>query len=63
METVTIDGVEAAEVQVYNVLGQLVKTVSNSNEIGVEGLPEGVYLLRITHAKGVLQAERITVIR
>ena len=63
METVTIDGVEAAEVQVYNVLGQLVKTVRNSNEIGVEGLPEGVYLLRITHAKGVSQAERITVIR
>ena len=61
--TVTIDGLEAAEVQVYNAIGQLVKTVRNSNEICVECLTEGVYLLRITDAKGVLQTERITVIK
>ena len=60
-EKVTINGIEAAEVQVYNALGQLVKTVRNSNEIGVEGLLEGVYLLRITDAKGVSQTERISV--
>ena len=62
-EKVTIDGIEAAEVQVYNALGQLVKTVRNSNEISVSDLPEGIYLLRITDSKGVSQTERITVIR
>ena len=58
-----IEGVIANEVQVYNALGQMVKTVRNSNEIGVEGLTEGVYLLRIRDAKGASQTERITVIR
>ncbi len=62
-QTVFIDGVEAAEVNVYNALGQVVKTVRNSNEINVSDLTEGVYLLRITDAKGVSQTERITVIR
>jgi hypothetical protein len=62
-EMVMIDDIEAAEVQVYNALGQLVKTVRNSNEINVAGLAEGVYLVRITDAKGVSQTERITVIR
>ena len=62
-EKVTIDGIEAAEVKVYNALGQLVKTVRNSNEINVAGLAEGVYLVRITDAKGVSQTERITVKR
>ena len=62
-EKVTIDGIEVAEVQVYNALGQLVKTVRNSNEINVSNLTEGVYLLRIMDAKGVSQTERITVIR
>ena len=61
--TVTIDGLEAAEVQVYNAIGQLVKTVRNSNEINVAGLAEGVYLVRIADAKGVSQTERVTVIR
>ena len=51
METVTIDGVEAAEVQVYNVLGQMVKTVRGTNEIDLSGLVDGVYLLRITDAE------------
>ena len=62
-EKVTIDGIEVAEVQVYNVIGQLVKTVRNSNEIKISDLTEGVYLLRIRNAKGVSQTERITVKR
>ena len=62
-EKVVIEGVEAAEVQVYNGLGQMVKTVRNTNEIPVSDLPQGVYLLRITNAMGVSQTERITVIK
>ena len=60
-EKVTINGIEAAEVQVYNALGQLVKTVRNSNEIGVEGLLQGVYLLRIADADGNIYTNKITV--
>ena len=46
-EKVTIDGIEVAEVQVYNALGQIVKMVRGTNEIDLSGLVEGVYMLRI----------------
>jgi hypothetical protein len=62
-DRVVVEGIEAAEVQVYNGFGQLVKRVRNSNEISVSDLPEGIYLLRIRDASGVSQTERITVIR
>ena len=58
---VRIEGTEAAEVQVYNALGQMVKTVKGSNEINVSGLAEGVYMLRITDADGKSHAARIVV--
>ena len=61
MEIVTIDGVEAAEVQVYNALGQLVKTFKNTNEIPVAALPQGVYLLRITDTDGKVYMNKIAV--
>lgn len=48
-----IEGVEAAEVQAYNALGQLVKTVRGSNEVDVSELPEGLYLLHITDGHGM----------
>jgi hypothetical protein len=51
-ETVHIEGSEVAEVQVYNAMGQLVKTVQGSNEINVSSLAEGVYLLRVTAIDG-----------
>ena len=57
---VKIDGTEAAEVQVYNALGQLVKTVRGTNEVGVRELPEGVYLLHIHDKQGVSLTNRIT---
>ena len=60
-ETVCIEGIEAAEVQVYNALGQLMKTVKDSNEINVAGLPEGVCLLRIADAEGRSYMVRVIV--
>ena len=59
LETVYIDGIEVAEVQVYNTLGQLVKTVRCSNEISVSGLPEGVYMLRIIEVDGKNYTARV----
>ena len=58
---VTIEGLEAAKVQVYNAFGQLVKTVQCSNEINMSGLAEGVYLLRITDAEGKSHTARLVV--
>jgi hypothetical protein len=60
-ETLRIDGLEAAEIQVYNALGQLVKEVHGLNEVNVSGLPEGLYLLRITDTYGEEHSVRIVV--
>ena len=58
---VQIEGVEAEEVLVYNALGQVVKRVRNSNEISVEGLSEGVYLVRIRDGEGRIFMEKVMV--
>ena len=47
--------------QVFNLLGQLVKTERNTNEISVEDMAGGVYLLRIIDTKGTAKTERISV--
>lgn len=60
-EKVTIDGVEASEVQVYNSLGKVVKTVRNSNEVSLEGLVDGVYMLRIRDKEGRIFLEKVMV--
>ena len=58
-DIVVIDGIEPAEVQVYNALGQLVKTVRGTNEVDLSGLVEGVYLLRLTDKEGNAYLEKI----
>ena len=49
------------EVQLYNALGQMVKTVRGTNEIDVADLVEGVYLVRIMDAEGKVYTNKITV--
>ena len=60
-DRVVIEGVEPTEVQVYNALGQMVKTVQGTNEIDLCGLVEGGYLLRITDADDRSHAARVVV--
>ena len=60
-DIVHIEGAGAAEVMVYNALGQLVKTVRGTNEIDVADLMEGVYLVRIMDAEGRNYTERVVV--
>ena len=60
-ETMLIEGAKASEVQLYNALGQLVKTVRDANEINVAGLAEGVYLLWIADAEGKIFTEKVAV--
>ena len=58
---VRIEGVVADEVQVYNALGQMMKTVQGTNEIDLSGLVDGVYLMRIMDADGKVYTNKITV--
>lgn len=51
-ETLWVEGLDAAEIQVYNTMGQLIKSVQGTNEVNVSGLPEGLYLLRIRDTTG-----------
>jgi hypothetical protein len=60
-ETMLIEGAKVAEVQIYNALGQLVKTVREANEINVAGLAEGGYLLRIMDVEGKVFTNKITI--
>lgn len=62
-ETVTIDGLEVVEIQVYNNLGQLINSVKGTNVVSVSGLPEGVYLLRITATDGEICSTQLIVRR
>ena len=60
-DIVHIDGAKVAEVKVYNVLGQLVKTAPNANTFSVAGLPAGLYLLHMTDGDGMTVTKRIVV--
>ena len=60
-ETIRIEGIEPAEVQVYNAFGQLLKTVHYANEICVADLAEGFYMLRITDVEGKKHMARVVV--
>lgn len=59
-DVVHVEGVDAVEVRVYNVTGQLLKTINGSNEITVGDLPEGVYLLHIKDSEGRVIETRFT---
>ena len=58
-DMVSIEGRDVAEIQVYNILGVKVKSFTNTNRFNVEGLPEGLYLLRIIDKEGNTFSERI----
>lgn len=51
-DRVVIEGIEAAEVQIYNVLGQLVMSESSTNVIGLESFLKGMYFISITDKEG-----------
>jgi hypothetical protein len=58
---VRIEGATATEVRVYNTLGQLLKTAQNTNEVNLRGLPQGMYLLRITDEDGAVATKKLVV--
>jgi len=56
---VHIEGATVAEVQVYNVLGQRLNTMMNTNECDLKGLPQGIYTLRITDENGSVVTKKV----
>ncbi|MBR1513508.1 MAG: T9SS type A sorting domain-containing protein [Bacteroidales bacterium] len=58
---VRVYGIEATEVQIYNTLGQLVKTVRGTNEIDVRTLPNGIYTFRIFTTDGLIVNSKVVV--
>jgi hypothetical protein len=51
-DRIHIEGEEISKVQVYNALGQLMRTFGNTHEIDLEGLPKGIYALRVLDDNG-----------
>ena len=60
---VHVKGITVREMQLYNVFGQLVKTVQNTNEIIVEDLSKGIYVLHITDKDGKNRVMRVVISR
>ena len=56
---VHIEGIEVDEIQVFNMLGQKVKTVKGSNEINMENMAEGVYLLKVRDKEGMIHTGKV----
>ena len=56
---VRIEGEKATEIQVLNALGQLVKTIQNTNEVNLHGLPQGIYLLRVALEDGTVFTDKV----
>ena len=52
VDVIHIQGVDIAELQVFNTMGQLVKTVRGMNEVNLSDLANGHYLLRIKDGEG-----------
>ena len=60
-EVLHIQGLEPVKVQVFNTIGQMVKTVYNANEINVSDWAKGMYVLHITTADGKVFERKVTI--
>ncbi|MBR1513649.1 MAG: T9SS type A sorting domain-containing protein [Bacteroidales bacterium] len=60
-ETVHFQGVEADKILVHNALGQLVKTLSKTNEISVTDFTEGIYQVTVIGNDGLRHTARLVV--
>lgn len=52
VDVIRIEGLDVDVIQVFNTLGQMVKTVRGMNEVDLSDLSEGVYLLRVKDHQG-----------
>ncbi|WP_191860594.1 aryl-sulfate sulfotransferase [Hanstruepera ponticola] len=47
------------KVEVFNSLGQLIKTITNSKQISLQGVDNGLYILKIYNEKGIVSKKII----
>ena len=57
--TVRIEAEDVKEIQVFNQLGQCLKTAQDTNEVCLEGLPQGLYLMRVTLEDGNVFSDKV----
>ncbi|MBQ6729638.1 MAG: leucine-rich repeat domain-containing protein [Bacteroidales bacterium] len=62
-DLVRIEGIDVGQIQIYNIIGQLVKVVQNANEVNVSDLNEGTYLVCISDGNGICKTEHVTIIK
>ena len=65
--TIDAEGTEISSVKVYNIIGTLVKEISNRDnsktiEIDMTGVSEGVYIVR-TEGQGKIATQKITIVK
>ncbi|MBQ8958532.1 MAG: CotH kinase family protein [Bacteroidales bacterium] len=58
---VHITGGNIDEIQVYNTLGQLVKTYHRTNTLHLSDLAQGIYILHLTDEKGATRMRKVMV--
>lgn len=65
-DVLTIEGENIEQVNVYNTMGQLVKSV-NSNDntvnVNVNDLQNGMYIVNVIDANGVISSKKVSVLR
>lgn len=54
-----IEGVNAAAINVYSISGHVVAAVKNAQEVEVNGLNKGIYIIQVVDAKGNQYASKI----
>ena len=58
---VHITGVSIEKVQIYNTLGQLIKTFGRCNTLNLSDLPKNIYLLRLTDEQGETWMQKLVI--
>jgi hypothetical protein len=59
-EMLFVDGVEAAQIDLYTLTGQKIRVVENQNEMSVAGL-QGIYLVVVKDNSGLTRTGKIIV--
>ena len=65
-DVLTIEGENIEQVNVYNTMGQLVKTVNcndNTVNVNVNDLQNGMYIVNVIDANGVISSKKVSVLR
>ena len=58
---VHIAGVNIENVQVYNTLGQLIKTFDRCNTLNLSDLQKNIYILRLTDERGITRMQKLVI--